>query len=76
MGAARVAAVGPHHLTMTAQEAAELALHMPHAKIVPLHFEGWAHFSEGRNVIERVFEKAGLTHRLIWPYAGKTVDIV
>lgn len=75
MGAARVPAVGPQHLTMTAQEAVELAIHMPHAKIVPLHFEGWAHFSEGRDVIERAFAKARLTDRLIWGEAAKRVDI-
>ena len=75
MGAARVTAVGPQHLTMTAQEAAEFATHMPHAKIVPLHFEGWAHFSEGRDVIERVFAEADLTDRLIWGEAGKRIDI-
>jgi len=75
MGAARVAAVGPHHLTMTAQEAAELAVHMPRAKIMPLHFEGWAHFSEGRGAIERVFAEAGLAGRLIWGDAGKRVDL-
>lgn len=75
MGAARVPPVGPRHLTMTAQEAAELAIQMPQAKIVPLHFEGWAHFSEGRDVIERVFSEKGLTKRLIWGEAAKRVDI-
>jgi len=74
MGAARVAAVGPDHLTMTAQEAVELADHMPHAKIMPLHFEGWAHFSEGRDVIERAFAGAGLADRLIWGEPGKRVE--
>lgn len=39
MGAARGAAVGPQHLTMAARQAAELALLMPHARIMPLHFE-------------------------------------
>jgi L-ascorbate metabolism protein UlaG (beta-lactamase superfamily) len=75
MGAARVAAVGPDHLTMTAHEAAEFAVHMPDAKIMPLHFEGWAHFSEGRDVIERVFADAGLSNRLIWGEPGKRVEL-
>ena len=75
MGAARVAAVGPQHLTMTAREAAELAMHLPHARIVPLHYEGWAHFSEGRDVIEKAFAAAGLTDRLTWGEPGKRVDL-
>src|SRR4051794_35885628 len=75
MGAARVAAVGPQHLTFTAQEATEVARQMPRAQIVPLHFEGWAHFSEGRDVIERAFAEAGLSNRLLWGTPGKRVDI-
>ena len=43
---------------------------MPHARIMPLHFEGWAHFTEGRDVIERVFAEAGLADRLIWGEAS------
>lgn len=75
MGAARVAAVGPQHLTLTAREAAALAVHMPHARIMPLHYEGWAHFSEGSDVIERVFAEEGLADRLVWGAAGERVDI-
>lgn len=41
-----------------------------HAKIMPLHFEGWAHFSEGRDVIEKAFAGAHLSD-LIWRIAGK-----
>lgn len=71
MGAARVAADGSQHLTFTTEEAAVLARHMPHAWIVPLHFEGWAHFTEGRSVIEETFGRAGLSDRLIgWSLAG------
>src|SRR5690348_3723069 len=46
MGAARVREVGPAHLTLTAGEGVQLARAMPQAVIVPLHYEGWAHFSE------------------------------
>ena len=74
MGAARVAAVGPQHLTMTAREAADFARHMPQAKIMPLHFEGWAHFTEGRDVIETVFAEARLADRLVWGVPGKRID--
>jgi L-ascorbate metabolism protein UlaG (beta-lactamase superfamily) len=71
MGAARVAEVGPAHLTFTAEEAVEAAKTIfPDALIVPLHFEGWKHFSESRSDIEAAFAKAGLTHRLRFPVAG------
>src|SRR5581483_1417343 len=70
LGAARVPEVGPSHLTMTAAEAIEAARAFTEATIVPLHYEGWAHFSEGRGVIAQTFESAGLAHRLRWLEAG------
>ncbi len=70
VGAARVPEVGPFHLTMTAAEAVEAARAFQDAAIVPLHFEGWAHFSEGREAIAQAFASAGLTDRLRWPDAA------
>ena len=67
LGAARVAAVGPFHLTMTAAEAVEAARAFHGARIVPLHCEGWEHFSESRADVERAFREAGMSDRLFWP---------
>ena len=75
LGAARVPEVGPFHLTMTAEEAVETARAFAPATIVPLHFEGWAHFSEGREEIARAFEDAGLSDRLRWPEPGRRIEI-
>ena len=75
MGAARVREVGPAHLTLTADEGVLVARAMPRAVIVPLHYEGWAHFSEGRTEIEREFAEAGLTQRLRWLTPGKPTTI-
>ena len=67
LGAARVAAVGPFHLTMTATEAVQAARAFAGARIVPLHCEGWEHFSESRADVERAFREAGMSDRLFWP---------
>lgn len=67
LGAAVVKNVGPDHLTMTAAEAVELAKHFKNATIIPLHFEGWAHFTESKPEIESAFRNAGLSHRLKLP---------
>ncbi len=67
LGAARVPEVGAFHLTMTAAEAVEATEAFADATIVPIHFEGWAHFSEGRREISQAFVAAGLQHRLCWP---------
>jgi L-ascorbate metabolism protein UlaG (beta-lactamase superfamily) len=66
IGAARIAAVGPAHLTMTVEESIKAARLFPHAAITPLHFEGWEHFSQGRDEIIREYTAAGLLDRLHW----------
>ena len=75
LGAARVSVVGPHPLTMTAQEAIEAAKAFAQAAIIPIHFEDWAHFSEGKKEIDREFANAGLTQRLHWPLRGGKIHI-
>jgi L-ascorbate metabolism protein UlaG (beta-lactamase superfamily) len=75
MGAAMVDVAGPHALTMTADDAVKAAKAMPHARIVPLHFEGWKHFTQGRREIEAAFDAAGLQSRLVWGTPGKPIDI-
>jgi L-ascorbate metabolism protein UlaG (beta-lactamase superfamily) len=75
IGAARVPEVGPFHLTMTSEEAAQAAKVYTDAIIVPTHFEGWAHFSEGRQDILRAFRSAGIEQRLFWPQAGEPVEV-
>jgi hypothetical protein len=42
------------------------------ATVIPLHFEGWEHFSESRADVERAFAAAGLSDRLQWPAADLT----
>jgi L-ascorbate metabolism protein UlaG (beta-lactamase superfamily) len=66
LGAAIVKEVGAQHLTMTAEESILAAQCFAGAKIVPLHFEGWEHFSQSYKEIQNSFEKAGIPERLYW----------
>jgi L-ascorbate metabolism protein UlaG (beta-lactamase superfamily) len=74
MGAARAPEVGPAHLTFTADEAVEAARAFAGAIIIPLHFEGWAHFTESRSQIEDAFKAAGMQRRLRWMVLGRAKD--
>jgi L-ascorbate metabolism protein UlaG (beta-lactamase superfamily) len=74
-GAARVPEVGPEHLTFDAHEAVTLARAFPAAVIVPLHYEGWEHFSEGRPELERAFDTAGIASRLVWLRPGEASEL-
>ncbi len=73
MGAATVPEVGPSRLTLSAEDGIKAARAFPEAAIVPLHYEGWAHFTESRADIERTFAKAGLEHRLVWGEPGREI---
>ena len=75
-GAARVREVGPAPLTLTASETVEAARAFVEALIVPLHVEGWAHFSESRADIEHAFDAAGIADRLCWLPAGSPVELL
>ena len=75
MGAAKVSVAGPDHLTFTAGEAVEAARAFAAAKIVPVHFEGWEHFTESRTEIVSAFDAAGLGDRLLWPAAGQRIRL-
>lgn len=75
LGAAKVAVAGPLPLTFTASEAVELARAWPRAAVVPLHFEGWEHFSEGPAEVRTAFAAAGLSARLRWPTPGVALEL-
>lgn len=74
-GAARTALLDGAPLTLGSAEAAEAARRLPGALIVPLHFEGWGHFTEGRDTLPQAFEAAGLADRLRLPAAGATISL-
>lgn len=73
MGAARIPEVGSSHLTLTAEEAVGVACLLPDATIVPLHYDGWDHYTERQPDIQRVFVEARLAHRLQWLQPGRRV---
>ena len=43
--------------------------------MVPLHFEGWAHFTQGRDSLSAAFEDAGLADRLHLPEPGDPKEL-
>ena len=58
LGGVQFPVTGPVRYTMTAGDAVELAgLVEPHTTI-PVHYEGWSHFREGLDAVEREFAAA------------------
>ncbi|MFD8228039.1 MBL fold metallo-hydrolase [Streptomyces massasporeus] len=46
--------------------AAEAAQILGARRVVPVHYDSWAHFTEGREQLEAAFTAAGLADRLDW----------
>jgi len=77
LGGVRFPVTGPVRYSMTAEQAVEtVRLVRPHTA-VPVHYEGWAHFAQGRDAVEREFAGApeDLRRRLRWMPLGDGVDI-
>ncbi|MEV4256354.1 MBL fold metallo-hydrolase [Spirillospora sp. NPDC049652] len=63
-GAARTILLDGALLTLDSAGAAEATRILDARHTVPLHFEGWAHFTEGGDLLTKAFAEAGLTDRL------------
>jgi L-ascorbate metabolism protein UlaG (beta-lactamase superfamily) len=77
LGGVRFPVTGPLRYTMTARDAVELCrLIRPHT-VVPIHYEGWKHFRQGRAEIEREFARApaDLQQRVRWLPIGTAVTL-
>ncbi len=74
-GAAHFDVLGPVHLTFTAHEGVQFAQELGDSTIIPIHYEGWTHFVEGRAEIEQAFAHAGLAKRLKFLPIGQAITI-
>jgi L-ascorbate metabolism protein UlaG (beta-lactamase superfamily) len=61
--------------SMNAREAVAMASAFPSAQLVPIHYEGWSHFSEGRRELEAAFAQAGCEAQLRFVPRGEAVDL-
>jgi L-ascorbate metabolism protein UlaG (beta-lactamase superfamily) len=74
-GGAQTPLLGDAYLTLTSELAAEAAQILGARRIVPLHFEHWAHFTQGADTLRAAFARHGLAGRLTVPTRGQTVDM-
>jgi len=75
LGGVRFPVTGPLRYTMTADEAVELCGLLRPEAVVPIHYEGWRHFRQGREQIETALAAApaDLRERVHWlPIGGGT----
>jgi L-ascorbate metabolism protein UlaG (beta-lactamase superfamily) len=77
LGGVRFPISGPVHYTMTAREAVELCELIQPRTVIPIHYEGWKHFREGRDAIERELADAppDLRERVCWLPIGEATTV-
>ncbi|MEU8236635.1 MBL fold metallo-hydrolase [Actinoplanes missouriensis] len=61
LGEVRFGLTGPIKYTMNGRDAARLIAAVKPRRVVPVHYEGWSHFHEGRAGVEAAFPPATLT---------------
>jgi L-ascorbate metabolism protein UlaG (beta-lactamase superfamily) len=77
LGGVQFPVTGPVRYSLTAAQAVEVCgLIRPHTAI-PVHYEGWSHFRQGRDVIEKEFGRAPAEVRdaIIWAPIGERLAI-
>src|SRR4029077_702082 len=70
LGGVRFPVTGPARYTMNAAEAIRGAEECELSTRVPLHYEGWKPFRQGRREVEDAFREAGMEDRVRWLTAG------
>jgi L-ascorbate metabolism protein UlaG (beta-lactamase superfamily) len=58
LGEVRFPITGPLRYTMGIEDGIELCRALDAHTVIPVHYEGWSHFSEGRTAIERAVAEA------------------
>jgi L-ascorbate metabolism protein UlaG (beta-lactamase superfamily) len=74
-GAAQTALVPGGYLTLTSDQAADATVILVSPEVVPLHFDGWGHFTQGADTLRGSFERAGLTDLLHLLAPGERISI-
>jgi L-ascorbate metabolism protein UlaG (beta-lactamase superfamily) len=77
LGAVRFPVTGPLRYSMTGREAVELCRLVRPRTAIPVHYEGWQHFSQGREEVERAFTEAPeeIRRSLRWLPLGVETEI-
>jgi L-ascorbate metabolism protein UlaG (beta-lactamase superfamily) len=77
LGGVRFPVSGPLRYTLTAEDAAELCGDLKPRTVIPIHYEGWKHFRQGRDEIERAWAQAPESFRsqVRWLPIGERVDL-
>ena len=77
LGGVQFPVTGPARYTMTAKDAVELCGLIRPRTAIPIHYEGWKHFKQGRDGVERELARApeDVRARFRWLPIGEPVEL-
>jgi len=77
LGGVRFPVTGPLRYSMTGDEAVKLCSILRPRLAVPVHYDGWTHFRQGRLEVQAAFDRppAALRARLRWLTPGRAVVV-
>jgi L-ascorbate metabolism protein UlaG (beta-lactamase superfamily) len=77
LGGVRFPVTGPLRYSMTARQAVELCRQGGPRTVIPVHYEGWSHFRQGRAAVERELAQAPaeVRERFRWLPLGRPVEL-
>jgi len=75
LGRASFPFTGPIRFTMDAKDGVKAAQKLNPRTIIPIHYEGWTHFAQGRDVISKEFDAAGLGSKVRWLTLGEPTSV-
>ena len=61
---------GPIQITMDGKQAVRLTRDIDADAMIPIHFESWAHFTEHRADLEKVFTEEEFMDKVVWTVPG------
>jgi L-ascorbate metabolism protein UlaG (beta-lactamase superfamily) len=74
-GAVQLSKFDGAYLTLSADHAADVAQILGARVVIALHFEGWAHFTQGARELEAAFSGNGIRDRLVMLERGERVEV-
>ena len=77
LGGVQFPVTGPVRYTMTGRDAVELCRLVRPRTAIPIHYEGWAHFRDGREAVESAIAEAPaeVAERIRWLPIGEAVEL-
>ncbi|UEG54863.1 MBL fold metallo-hydrolase [Mucilaginibacter daejeonensis] len=66
---------GPFSITMSTNDALDTASIFPDSTIIPVHFEGWSHYTESGEALQQSFTALGIANRLKLLPPGAAIDL-